>query len=275
MSLPIIETRDLRKVFRTVKRVPGAARGAAHALLARVRRSRRRRRASRCRSSRASWSATSAPTAPANRRRSRCSPAFSSRPPARSASPDWSRGTPSRERPQHRRRLRPAQPALLGPAADRIVRAAARDLRHSRATATGATWTSSSSMLEMDEFLRTPVRQLSLGQRMRGDFAAALAARSADRLSRRADDRPRRRGERRDPAFIARINAERGTTIVLTTHDLAEVERLCRRIVLIDRGTLIYDGGHRAHQERVRTLSHAGRALLRAGRSIRISTAPR
>ena len=42
--------------------------------------------------------------------------------------------------------------------------------------------------------------------------------------------------------FIARINAERGTTIILTTHDLADVERLCRRIVLIDRGTLIYDG---------------------------------
>ncbi len=42
--------------------------------------------------------------------------------------------------------------------------------------------------------------------------------------------------------FIARINAERRATIVLTTHDLADVERLCRRIVLIDRGTIIYDG---------------------------------
>jgi ABC-2 type transport system ATP-binding protein len=42
--------------------------------------------------------------------------------------------------------------------------------------------------------------------------------------------------------FIARINAERGSTIFLTTHDLADVERLCRRIILIDRGTLIYDG---------------------------------
>ncbi|HVN69149.1 MAG TPA: ATP-binding cassette domain-containing protein [Candidatus Binatia bacterium] len=97
-------------------------------------------------------------------------------------------------------------------------------------------------ILEMDEFLRTPVRQLSLGQRMRGDFAAALlhsprivyldeptigldvVAKEAIRV------------------FIARINAERGATIVLTTHDLADVERLCKRIVLIDRGTLIYDG---------------------------------
>jgi ABC-2 type transport system ATP-binding protein len=97
-------------------------------------------------------------------------------------------------------------------------------------------------ILEMDDFMRTPVRQLSLGQRMRGDFAAAwlhgpkivyldeptigldVVAKQAIR------------------EFIARINAERGTTIVLTTHDLADVERLCRRIVLIDRGTLIYDG---------------------------------
>jgi ABC-2 type transport system ATP-binding protein len=42
--------------------------------------------------------------------------------------------------------------------------------------------------------------------------------------------------------FIAGINRDRGTTFILTTHDLADVERLCRRIVLIDRGTLIFDG---------------------------------
>jgi ABC-2 type transport system ATP-binding protein len=94
----------------------------------------------------------------------------------------------------------------------------------------------------MDEFLRTPVRQLSLGQRMRGDFAAALLHEPTvvyldeptiglDVVAKEAIRQ-----------FIARINAERGTTIVLTTHDLADVERLCRRIVLIDRGTLVYDG---------------------------------
>lgn len=97
-------------------------------------------------------------------------------------------------------------------------------------------------ILEMDEFMKTPVRQLSLGQRMRGDFAAALLhgpkivyldepTIGLDVVAKEAIRE-----------FIARINAERGTTIVLTTHDLADVERLCRRIVLIDRGTLIYDG---------------------------------
>ena len=39
------------------------------------------------------------------------------------------------------------------------------------------------------------------------------------------------------------INEDRGTTVILTTHDLADVERLCRRIVIIDNGTVIYDGG--------------------------------
>jgi ABC-2 type transport system ATP-binding protein len=104
-------------------------------------------------------------------------------------------------------------------------------------------------LLDMDEFLRTPVRQLSLGQRMRGDFAAALLHAPAivyldeptiglDVVAKDAIS-----------GFITRMNVHRGTTIVLTTHDLAEVERLCRRIVLIDRGTILYDGG----VERIKT----------------------
>jgi ABC-2 type transport system ATP-binding protein len=97
-------------------------------------------------------------------------------------------------------------------------------------------------LLEMSEFLTTPVRQLSLGQRMRGDFAAAMLhgpqivyldepTIGLDVVAKEAIRQ-----------FIARINAERGTTIILTTHDLADVERLCRRIVLIDKGKLIFDG---------------------------------
>ncbi len=97
-------------------------------------------------------------------------------------------------------------------------------------------------ILEMDEFMSTPVRQLSLGQRMRGDFAAALLhdprivyldepTIGLDVLAKEAIR-----------TFVARINAERGTTVILTTHDLADVERLCRRIVLIDDGRIIYDG---------------------------------
>ena len=98
-------------------------------------------------------------------------------------------------------------------------------------------------MLEMDEFLRTPVRQLSLGQRMRGDFAAAMLhdpkivyldepTIGLDVIAKEAIRE-----------FVKHINEERGTTIILTTHDLADVERLCRRIIIIDNGTVIYDGG--------------------------------
>ncbi len=98
-------------------------------------------------------------------------------------------------------------------------------------------------LLEMGDFMTTPVRQLSLGQRMRGDFAAAMLhdprivyldepTIGLDVLAKEAIRE-----------FIARVNAERGTTFILTTHDLADVERLCKRIVLIDEGRVIYDGG--------------------------------
>ncbi|HEY0797947.1 MAG TPA: ATP-binding cassette domain-containing protein, partial [Candidatus Baltobacteraceae bacterium] len=97
-------------------------------------------------------------------------------------------------------------------------------------------------LLEMGDFLQTPVRQLSLGQRMRGDFAAAMLHNPSivyldeptiglDVVAKEAIRQ-----------FVAEINAQRGTTIILTTHDLADVERLCRRIVLIDNGLLTYDG---------------------------------
>jgi len=98
-------------------------------------------------------------------------------------------------------------------------------------------------LLQLDDFINTPVRQLSLGQRMRGDFAAAMLhdpkivfldepTIGLDVVAKEAIRE-----------FVARVNTQRGTTVVLTTHDLADVERLCRRIVLIDHGIIIYDGG--------------------------------
>ena len=97
-------------------------------------------------------------------------------------------------------------------------------------------------ILDLDEFMTTPVRQLSLGQRMRGDFAAAMLHNPAivyldeptiglDVVAKEAIRE-----------FIAQINDERGTTVILTTHDLADVERLCRRIILIDDGRVVFDG---------------------------------
>jgi ABC-2 type transport system ATP-binding protein len=99
-----------------------------------------------------------------------------------------------------------------------------------------------SAILDLERFMATPVRQLSLGERMRGDFAAALLhdprivyldepTIGLDVVAKEAIR-----------TFIAEMNRRDGTTVLLTTHDLADVERLCRRIVLIDRGTVIYDG---------------------------------
>lgn len=100
-----------------------------------------------------------------------------------------------------------------------------------------------SALLELEPFLETPVRQLSLGQRMRADLAAALLHEPrilfldepTIGLDVVAKDRIRR--------FLADINRERGVTVILTTHDLADIERLCRRVVLIDHGQVVYDGG--------------------------------
>ncbi|MGN9839806.1 ABC transporter ATP-binding protein [Nonomuraea sp. H19] len=96
--------------------------------------------------------------------------------------------------------------------------------------------------LDLGTFLRTPVRQLSLGQRMRGDLAAALLH-APDVL---VLDEPTigldvvSKAGIRD--FLRRVNAEQGTTVLLTTHDLGDIERLCRRVMLIDHGRLAFDG---------------------------------
>ncbi|GAA3548545.1 hypothetical protein GCM10022419_031030 [Nonomuraea rosea] len=96
--------------------------------------------------------------------------------------------------------------------------------------------------LELGEFLRTPVRQLSLGQRMRGDLAAALLH-APDVL---VLDEPTIGLDVVSKAsirgFLRRVNAEQGTTVLLTTHDLGDIERLCRRVMLIDHGRLAFDG---------------------------------
>lgn len=98
------------------------------------------------------------------------------------------------------------------------------------------------TLLALDEFLHTPVRALSLGQRMRADFCAAMLHNPPllflDEPTVGLDVVAKERIRQ----FIAHINAEHGTTVLLTTHDLHDVERLCRRVLIIDHGRLLYDG---------------------------------
>jgi ABC-2 type transport system ATP-binding protein len=96
-------------------------------------------------------------------------------------------------------------------------------------------------LLGLGPFLDTPVRQLSLGQRMRGDLAAAMLPEPRILYL----DEPTIGldvvAKERIREFIATLNAGEGTTVVLTTHDLDDVERLCRRIILIDDGRVVFD----------------------------------
>ncbi|WP_127533250.1 ABC transporter ATP-binding protein [Paenibacillus kobensis] len=97
-------------------------------------------------------------------------------------------------------------------------------------------------LLGMEDFLHLTARKLSLGQRMRADLAAALLHNPRtvylDEPTIGLDIAVKQRIRE----FIKRSNKENGTTIMLTTHDLGDIEDLCNRLVIIDRGSLIYDG---------------------------------
>ncbi len=97
-------------------------------------------------------------------------------------------------------------------------------------------------LLGVSAFLRQPVRTLSLGQRMRCDLAAALLHRPPvlflDEPTIGLDVVSKENIRR----FLRRVNEELGTTVVLTTHDLDDIEQLCRRVLVIDRGKLLFDG---------------------------------
>jgi ABC-2 type transport system ATP-binding protein len=97
-------------------------------------------------------------------------------------------------------------------------------------------------VLGLGEFISTPVRQLSLGQRMRGDLAAALLHDPEILFL----DEPTIGldvvAKARIREFLVEVNRERGTTLLLTTHDMDDIEHLCRRMLIIDHGRVIYDG---------------------------------
>ncbi|MBI1357510.1 MAG: ATP-binding cassette domain-containing protein [Acidobacteria bacterium] len=97
-------------------------------------------------------------------------------------------------------------------------------------------------ILELNRYLNQPVRKLSLGERMRCDMAAALLHNpplvfldeptiGLDLLAKESIRR-----------FLQEINAGLGTTMLLTTHDLADIEQLCNRLMIIDHGRVLFDG---------------------------------
>ncbi len=97
-------------------------------------------------------------------------------------------------------------------------------------------------LLGLGEYWDIPVRKLSFGQRMRCEVAASLLHRPKivflDEPTIGLDATAKSEIRR----FLQEVNRREGTTILLTTHDMSDIESLCRRVILIDRGELIYDG---------------------------------
>ena len=97
-------------------------------------------------------------------------------------------------------------------------------------------------MLGLNAYLHQPVRKLSLGERMRCDLAASLLHRPPLLFL----DEPTigldivAKANVRE--FLQEINRQDGTTVLLTTHDLADIETLCKRVIVIDHGRLLFDG---------------------------------
>lgn len=98
------------------------------------------------------------------------------------------------------------------------------------------------TLLDMEDFINQPVRQLSLGQRMRADIAAAFLHNPKliflDEPTIGLDVVAKERI--RD--FIRHINLENKVTIIFTTHDMKDIEQTCNRLIIIDKGLKIYDG---------------------------------
>lgn len=120
-----------------------------------------------------------------------------------------------------------------------------------------------SRALDLEPLLKTPVRQLSLGQRMRCEVAAALLHSprilfldeptiGLDAVSKLALRE-----------FLQEENQKHGVTMILTTHDMADVEALCSRVMTIGRGKLLYDGGLASLKKRFSPLRQARVRLSR------------
>jgi ABC-2 type transport system ATP-binding protein len=99
-----------------------------------------------------------------------------------------------------------------------------------------------SDILNLPQFIYKPPRLLSLGQRMKADLAAALLHNPEILFLDEPTIGIDVLAKAKIREFICKINEERNTTIILTTHDISDIEALCRKMIIINNGTLLYNG---------------------------------
>ena len=97
-------------------------------------------------------------------------------------------------------------------------------------------------MLDMKSFINQPVRQLSLGQRMRADIVASLLHSPEIVFFDEPTIGVDIIGKETIRSFIKELNEQDKVTMIFTTHDMQDIEQTCKRIIIIDKGSLMYDG---------------------------------
>ena len=97
-------------------------------------------------------------------------------------------------------------------------------------------------MLDMSGFIDQPVRQLSLGQRMRSDIAAALLHSPEIVFFDEPTIGVDVVGKEAIRSFIRELNGQDNVTMIFTTHDMQDIEKTCKRLMIIDKGSKVYDG---------------------------------
>ncbi|MBP3610742.1 MAG: ATP-binding cassette domain-containing protein [Lachnospiraceae bacterium] len=108
-------------------------------------------------------------------------------------------------------------------------------------------------MLDMSGFLQQPVRQLSLGQRMRADIVAALLHSPKIVFFDEPTIGVDVAGKETIRQFIRELNEKDNITMIFTTHDMQDIEKVCDRLIIIDEGTKVYDGELMGIRERFGT----------------------
>jgi ABC-2 type transport system ATP-binding protein len=101
-------------------------------------------------------------------------------------------------------------------------------------------------LLEIGDQVRKPVRQLSLGERMKAEIAGALLHSPQVLFLDEPTIGLDVTMQKRIRAFLADYNTRQGASMLLTSHYMADVQALCKRVVVIDHGTILYDGSLRA-----------------------------